>query len=107
MGFILWFEVDSIAFSFPAHIFRELRKREWCVMVPGFLLEAASPGFVCCLQMKLRDPHSLVNHYKQAIHLQSASSVSMSSVLAGEYPWGRERESVHFAAYCTVCSEWQ
>ena len=70
-----------------------------------FLLEPAPPGFGCCLQMKLWDPHSLVNHRELVIHLQLASSVSMSSVLAGEYPWGRERESVHFATYCTICSE--
>lgn len=47
MGFILWFEVDSIAFSFHTHIFRELRKRVvcWGSWVPA----GGRPSRVCLL----------------------------------------------------------
>ena len=34
MSFLLRFEVDSIAFHFPIHIFRESRKRKWYVTIP-------------------------------------------------------------------------
>lgn len=103
MGFMLWFDVDSIAFSFPAHIFRELRKREWCVTFPA----GACPSRACLLPADEAVGSAQPSEPPRAGHSSAVGVICEHEFSPGwRVPLGqRERESVHFAAYCTICSE--
>lgn len=94
VSFLLRFEVGSIAFT-SLFIYSENQEKENDMLTVPTGGRPSRVGFL---------PADLA----AAIHTagpQSASSLSMNSGPAGEHPCGREREALHFAAYCTICSE--
>ena len=94
MGFMLWFDVDSIAFSFPAHIFRELRKREWCVTFPA----GACPSRACLLPADEAVGSAQPSEPPRAGHSSAVGVICEHEFSPGwRVPLGqRERE-------CTLC----